>query len=191
MDEELRIVTKWLLSASSQITEDYFRLSLAGVDPQYRERVYCYELYHQWRRHWHDGVGYSLCGETDKRGHLYVHGRHVDNVKPDFLIHIPGRMTNDSNLLVMEVKPKTADPNEIADDLEKLTAFRLNLKDEQGRSANYYAAFLWVYSLERNKWPNLRHRLEQALTKKEVDLSLLRFFLHERAAVSAVEVGWE
>jgi hypothetical protein len=176
MDEGLRVVTKWLLSASSQISEDYFRVPVAGVDPQYRERVYCYELYHQWRRHWHDGVGYSLCGETDKRGHLYVHGKHIDSVKPDFLIHIPGRMTNDSNLLVMEVKPKTADPNEIADDLEKLTAFRLNLKDEQGRPANYYAAFLWIYGLERNKWPNLRRRLEQGLTKKEVAYLSFAFF---------------
>lgn len=37
--------------ATSNIEQAYFRLSVHGANPVYRERVYCYELYHlQWVR---------------------------------------------------------------------------------------------------------------------------------------------
>ena len=190
MDEDLHLVTYWLLCASSQISEEYFRLPVAGSDPRYRERVYCYELYHRWRCHWFNGFQYSLCGEIDKRGHSYVRGKHVDNVKPDFLVHIPGRMINLANLLVMEVKPANADPDQIADDLEKLTGFRRDLKDEGGQPANYYAAYFWVYGLPLEQWHKFCPRVKAALPGKEVDLSLLRFFLHGNPKVRAFEVDW-
>ncbi len=191
MDEDLQIVTHWLLCASCRISEQYFRLPVGGGDPQYRERVYCYELYHRWRCNWADEFEYSLCGEIDKRGHAFVRGEHIDNVKPDFLVHIPGRMINLANLLVVEVKPANGDLDQIVDDLQKLTAFRRDLKDEEERQANYHAAYFWVYGLQRDRWRDFCLRVERALRKKEVDLSLLRFFLHEEAGISAVEVAWE
>jgi hypothetical protein len=36
-----------LRAATSQIGEEYFCIAIAGGNPVYRERVYCYELYHQ------------------------------------------------------------------------------------------------------------------------------------------------
>lgn len=90
MDDELAQVTEWLLSASSQIGREYFQLPVAGAEePEYRERVYCYELYHRWRCHWFDSFPFSLSGEVDKTGHPLIRGA----PKPDFLVHIPGQMT--------------------------------------------------------------------------------------------------
>lgn len=44
MDRDLEIVTEWLLCASSQVGKDYFQLPVAGKEePEYRERVYCYQ----------------------------------------------------------------------------------------------------------------------------------------------------
>jgi hypothetical protein len=41
-----------LAEATAAIEARYFRLPIAGGDPIYRERVYCYELYHQMRLLW-------------------------------------------------------------------------------------------------------------------------------------------
>ena len=102
MEEPLRLVTEWLLCASSLVDEDYIQLPVAdSEDLEYRERVYCYELYHQWRMHWPKNFPFSLSGELDKSGHPLIR----DKSKPDFLVHIPGQMTN---LLIVEVKPKNA-----------------------------------------------------------------------------------
>jgi hypothetical protein len=85
MERELDIVTEGLLCASSQVGDEYFQLPVAGKEePEYRERVYCYELYHLWRCHWPKGFRFSLCGEVDKKGHPLVRGE----PKPDYLVHI-------------------------------------------------------------------------------------------------------
>jgi hypothetical protein len=43
MDE----LSQVLAEATQAIEPGYFRLAIDGGDPVYRERVYCYELYHQ------------------------------------------------------------------------------------------------------------------------------------------------
>lgn len=60
-----------LLGTSTHaVPETYFQLPVAGREgPSYRERVYCYELYHQLRCRWPVDTGYSLAGEVDKKGH--------------------------------------------------------------------------------------------------------------------------
>jgi hypothetical protein len=52
MDEELAKFEEILSSASTHVSEQYFQLPVADADTIYRERVYCYELYHQMRRMW-------------------------------------------------------------------------------------------------------------------------------------------
>ena len=42
-------LTNILKKATESIEGQYFQLSLDGGDPVYRERLYCYELYHQIR----------------------------------------------------------------------------------------------------------------------------------------------
>ena len=186
MDHELSLVSEWLLCASSQISVPYFQLPVAGAeDPQNRERVYCYEIYYRWRCHWPDGFPFSLGGEVDKKGHPLIHG----DWKPDFLVHVPGQMTN---LLIVEVKPANANRTRMIDDLKKLTYFRRDLVDQYGNPANYYAAYFWLYGLAMKDWPNLRNELLAALQgSADFDRTLVSCIVHEAPGARAVRVQWD
>jgi hypothetical protein len=88
-----------LTQATKQIEPSYFRLDVANAPSMYRERVYCYELYHQLRIAWPSGTPFVLHGEVDKRRHpILGHWAWI----PDLVVHEPGNM--DQNLLVIEVK---------------------------------------------------------------------------------------
>lgn len=178
------MVTDWLLCASSLVGQEFIQLPVAGAEePEYRERVYCYELYHQWRSHWPQGFPFSLSGEIDKSGHPLIRNK----TKPDFLVHIPGQMTN---LLIVEVKPKNAIRSEMAEDLVKLTHFRRDLKDRDNNPANYYGAFFWLYGLPIEEWPKLNSQIKEASKGKDVDYSLIKCFVHEHVGVKAKHVEW-
>ncbi len=181
MDKALKVVTDWLLSASSQVGAEYIQLPVAGQEePEYRERVYCYELYHRWRSHWPAFYKFSLSGEVDKSGHPLI--RQGD--KPDFLVHVPGQM---KNLLVLEVKPRNTNIAKMVKDLIKLTRFRREL----GQEANYHAAYFWIYGASEEEWSSKRDQIVQKVDRnREVDLSLVSCFLHERAGIPAFRVDW-
>jgi hypothetical protein len=101
---------------------------------------------------------------------------------------MPGNMTN---LLVMEVKPASGDKEDMLGDLKKLTAYRRDLIDEGGKPANYHAAYFWVYGENDRFWPQIRDRvLAEIDNTEEVDLSLIRCFVHSASGVRAVEVAW-
>jgi Holliday junction resolvase len=123
IQEDLRRWHDLLLDACAKVTECYMLLPVAGkTAPEYRERVYCYELYHQLRiivdeRH----LPYCLGGEIDKAGHPVIRGRGLDRAKPDLVVHVPGSMSN--NLAVVEVKSAGTTAPKVADDIRKLTAF--------------------------------------------------------------------
>lgn len=124
-----------LMKAIESIDVHYFQLPIAGTDkPIYRERVYCYELYHQLRCvlgdnfHFH----YELHGEVDKAGHPIIRNAK----KPDFIVHKPGNM---SNLVVIELKPVTVGKRvpKLKDDFNTLKWF-IN-------KANYYRGIMLIY----------------------------------------------
>ncbi|MBV9790341.1 MAG: hypothetical protein JOZ51_19275 [Chloroflexi bacterium] len=92
---------------------DLIASSLEKVCPQYyrlittydrngivRERLFCYELYHQIRLKMQRGEELTLHAEIDKRGHQDFQEEHRKN--PDFVFHVQG--THDFNTLVIEVK---------------------------------------------------------------------------------------
>ena len=107
--------------ATRLLPADYFQLAIHGGPPIYRERVYCYELYHQMRCLWPDGCPFWLNGEIDKQAHPILEELGASHAKPDFLIHTPGNM--EGNFAIMEVKPLGAARSDIHDDLEKLCLF--------------------------------------------------------------------
>lgn len=113
-----------LKKAAKRIDQHYFKPSRAGSDERiYRERVYCYELYHQLRCILGDTFPYKLDGEVDKQKHSIIH-KLLGPKKPDFIFHVPGEM--DRNLVVVEVKPITVNidgPGGLREDLEKLRGF--------------------------------------------------------------------
>jgi hypothetical protein len=114
-------LTEIFQASTQRVGEEYFQLPIAGSEsPIYRERVYCYELYHQMRNLWPQGSHYTLSGEIDKNGHPLIHGNSLDRIKPDFLVHVPGVMVN---YAVIEVKPINGSLRGIKKDLSTLNSF--------------------------------------------------------------------
>ncbi len=113
MDDFNRI----LREATQAIEAPYFRLPVAEGDDIYRERVYCYELYHQMRLKWCTESPYKLCGEIDKVGHDLFKRAGVWPVKPDLLVHVPRTM---DNYAAIEVKTCNAKNEGVEKDVKTL-----------------------------------------------------------------------
>jgi len=98
--------TQILQAATSQIDELYIRLPRDSLSAVHRERVYCYEFYHQLRVAWNASPlassPFVLNGEVDKSGQSQFEREGLRRIKPDFLLHGPGNM--DLNHTVIEVK---------------------------------------------------------------------------------------
>jgi hypothetical protein len=134
MDE----LTGILAAATAAIEPGYFRLNIDGGSPVYRERVYCYELYHQMRSRWPDGCPFWLNGEIDKAAHPILAQFGADLAKPDLLIHRPGYMAG--NYAIIEVKSARAPNAAIGKDIEILSLFR--------RRVGYERAIYLIYGEE-------------------------------------------
>lgn len=106
--------------ALSQVEAEYFNLvttyDSVGI---VRERVFCYEFYHQMRLLLRDRCDISLNGEIDKRGHRDFKQEHQKN--PDFVFHSPG--THENNTIVVEVKVKLDDREGVLKDFQTLCTF--------------------------------------------------------------------
>jgi len=97
-----------LREATAAVDPSYFTLDIAGGEAVFRERVYCYELYHQMRQLWppkHE-CRFLLSGEVDKSGHMLLQELGADGTKPDLLVHRPGYM--EDNFAIIEVKHSIA-----------------------------------------------------------------------------------
>lgn len=125
--------------ATAGVEAAYFHLNIAGGDSIFRERVYCYELYHQMRKNWPAGCSYFLNGEIDKRAHPILRALEADNTKPDLLIHMPGEMAG--NYAIIEVKHSTA-ASGVRKDLRTLDRFV--------REVGYQRAIYLIYGWEAN-----------------------------------------
>jgi hypothetical protein len=174
MEEGLQQLIAMLTAATSQITADYFQLPVADADAVYRERVYCYELYHRLRAMW-GAFPFSLGGEVDKVGHPAFQDGPYARAKPDFLVHMPGAM--DQNLAVIEVKPATASVMELGRDLLKLSWFCEN--------ARYFKGILLVYG-DAGEDETLNQRLRSAIGG--VDTTPLTFLYHRNTGTLAQEL---
>ena len=67
IEQDFQYLIESLIKAAESVDAHYFQLPIAKRDdPIYRERVYCYELYHQLRCMLGNNFPYKLCGEVDK-----------------------------------------------------------------------------------------------------------------------------
>jgi hypothetical protein len=160
--------------AASRLTWEYFQLAIADGDDVYRERVYCYELYHQLRTAW-NGFPFSLGGEIDKAGHPHFRDGPYARAKPDLLVHVPGQMGQ--NLATVEVKPVTASEEDLRTDLRKLSWFC--------QHAQYHGGFQLVYG-EVGEIERLRAKLLRAVDDGVNTAALT--VLHHRAVGQRPEV---
>jgi len=110
-----------LQQGAAAIGMEYFLLPTHGGYSIHRERVYCYELYHQRRLCWPrpESCPYRLNGEIDKIGRPYFRNER-SKPKPDLLVHVPGA---GDNYAVIEVKSSRARAREIRKDLRTLCRF--------------------------------------------------------------------
>jgi hypothetical protein len=117
-----------LKKAISKVGDEYYTIkTIYDSDGIIRERVFCYELYHQFRNLPPQGFQYAFHGELDKRGHLLFEPE--EQKIPDFLVHTPGTM--DENKVIIEVKGKI-DRNDVVNDIKKIFSFLTKVDYEYG-----------------------------------------------------------
>lgn len=119
--------------AALAVDQLYFLVPRVNSESVYRERVYCYELYHQLRiqlKKMKFSSEYYLNGELDKVGTKSLKGK-----KPDFIFHQPG--DDYHNLLTMEVKSSRYDVASFCDDIGKLKFFQ--------REKDYFGGIMLIY----------------------------------------------
>ncbi|MCC7333855.1 MAG: hypothetical protein IT422_02090 [Pirellulaceae bacterium] len=135
----MNVLSEILQTATAGVEARYFHLQVAGGTPVYRERVYCYELYHQMRKNWPVDCQFHLNGEVDKQAHPILRRLGADSAKPDFLIHNPGAM--ERNYAIIEVKHSMARAG-VEKDLRTLDLFV--------REVRYQRAIYLIYGSQAN-----------------------------------------
>jgi len=163
-----------LENATRKIPHQYFELPIVGGDYVYRERVYCYELYHQLRTIWPNSA-FSLNGELDKAAHPLFRSLQIRQ-KPDFLVYVPGSMEN--NEIVMEVKTAGAGDDGIRKDFETIQKFILDVGYKRG-------VFLMFGSQVETQVPKIR-RVFASLE----NLSNIEVWLHSSPGHPAFRLIW-
>ena len=153
-----------LVLATSKISSNYFLLPIDGGDPVYRERVYCYELYHQLRCEWDEECKYSLMGEVDKSAHPILKNFGADGFKPDFLIHSPGHMAGNNTI----IEVKSEELRGIEGDLNKLSLF---VRDVGYMKAIY---LFFGYNLDNKKF-----RIIKEAASKIENLAPIEVWFHQ------------
>ena len=105
MDRAVESFIQLIRGSLDNVGDEYYRLTTTykplGI---VRERVFCYELYHQMRliQSQRGLTDIQIHGEIDKSGHVGFDRNARKN--PDFVFHIPGMMQG--NAIVVEVKGK-------------------------------------------------------------------------------------
>ena len=168
-----------LREATSRIEQEYFLLPVAGSDDAiYKERIYCYELYHRLREGFEKNrFPYSLAGEVDKNGHLIIYPK-IGAKKPDLIVHVPGIMNK--NLVAIEVKPINARLQDLKKDLKTLIGFLT--------AANYPMAMQLIYGGPEEIF---KGRIKYAFKKEMLRFSnSLYLFWHEAPQKKVKEYNW-
>jgi hypothetical protein len=185
MFEYVELFRQLLRTATNNIAPIYFQLPIATREhPIYRERVYCYELYHCLRSIWPNGYPYSLGGEVDKTGHPLFRDGPLKNVKPDILVHQPGDMAG--NLIVLEVKPINADREGIEKDLISITEFR--------RYAGYHYGMYLIYGGTQGRIENFRNRVQRIAESEQrnrIDLGQIEMVWQSAPQTPAETINWQ
>ena len=160
---QLMTIVNALGIATSRINARYFLLCVAGLEhPIKRERVYCYELYHQLRLILGDNE-LVLTGEPDKRSNPAFENERQPN--PDLILHMPGSHRSNSSVVEVECRPSLL---HLRKDLRTL---------KQMRNKGYQELVLLLFAVNAVPWPDLA----QAAKDTGVNLSDIVVLLHKAA----------
>ena len=158
-------ITDHVQKAASCIGQNYFALPVCGMPtPIKRERVYCYELYHQLRCL---SLGTTVTAEPDKRGHPSFAAGRAPN--PDMVFHMPGGDSNNAAVIEVECSPTL---RHLRKDLGTLKIMK-----EHG----YRELILLLFSISAIPW----RQIESAARSAQLDLSAVVVLLHPAAGQKA------
>lgn len=135
-------IEKIIKDSLKKVEDDYY-LIRTTADPIVRERVFCYELYHQMRKiiekievESGEPIAQKLHAEIDKSGHPnFSEG---DQKNPDFVFHLPGSFKH--NTLICEIKGKLSKSG-MEKDLLTIMKFIKNYSYERGLYIFYGLSF--------------------------------------------------
>lgn len=181
----------YLFRATAEISSQYMLLPIDGSAlPIYRERVYCYELYHQLRKQM-GNEWYALGGEVDKSNHPRMNHPSIRKTKPDLLVHRPGYMSG--NLVIIEIKPVAKSIRRgqltipplaaIKKDLKTLTAFR--------QHGEYSRAIYLIYGDDSTALAKIKRRARDMQNSDDsVNLDLIDLYWHQAPGFGVRHEPW-
>ena len=138
-------ILKNVKEAIEKIEKKFYNIISVNRGERIRERVFCYELYHQLRLIKFD-CKFDIHGELDKSGFYDV------DVIPDFLFHKQG---TDENYCIMEVKGEIRS-NGICKDFNTLSKFLVEQKEIKAYRLAIFLLFnhsleVFISFLKRNR----------------------------------------
>lgn len=158
-DDNLQQYIELIKKALVNIDEKYFRIKFEGIGKEkIRERVFCYELYHQIRKLLDDSGeldvsgGLLLNGEIDKSGNPKFKSEN-----PDFVLHRPGTC---NNVIVVEVKGNL-NKRGIKKDIETLTKFVADHAYKKG-----------IYIIYENSLDKIEKKIKQIELAQDIESKL-------------------
>lgn len=184
-DPTVRQYMELIKDAIAHVAPEYFNLKTtyepAGI---VRERVFCYELYHQIQCCMKPCHRLSLNGEIDKSGHIDFD--QADRKNPDFVFHVPG--SREQNTLVIEVKGTLRDRRGIMGDFQTLLTFVSKYRYKAGVFILYNHSIDELITSVREKFKELAqlpvadsvHILTIKEARSPCNESLLSHLLHGR-----------
>ena len=138
-------ILKNIKEAIEKIEKKFYNIISVNCGERIRERVFCYELYHQLRLIKFD-CKFDIHGELDKSGFYDV------DVIPDFLFHKQG---TDENYCIMEVKGEIRS-NGICKDFNTRSKFLVEQKEIKAYRLAIFLLFnhsleVFISFLKRNR----------------------------------------
>ena len=136
-------------TAAKLVNEKYLNVITSSENSLIvRERVFCYELYHQIRKILEDDHFLTLNGEIDKHGHKKF--KQIEQKNPDFVFHVQGN--DQTNAIIMEVKG-TLEKKGLKKDFETIHNF---ISEHQ-----YHAGVFFLYN---HSLKELAYKMKNTLT---------------------------
>jgi hypothetical protein len=163
-----QIFLKSLLIASENVSENYFNLPVA-YDQQYvqRERNYCYELYSQIKNVLPGDFPYYFNGEINKAGHPLITPECGDII-PDFIVHNPGSMGPNDNLVIIEVKTVLTPLKGFLKDIETINCMTT-------LNNGYYKGILLIFGMDNER----RKKLFELIYRKTCNTKNVLLIFHD------------
>ena len=179
--QNFQIFLNVLLSATENVEQKYFQLPVTYRNYIVRERAYCYELYHLIRQRLPNTFSFTLSGEVNKAGHPLI-APTCGQIIPDFLVHNPGHMGEDDNLVIVEVK--TVEGANYSREGRDLLKDMNTINCMTSLNNGYFKGILLIFGANNE---NRKHEIE-TIYRDRCDINNVFLLFHDQANTRARQV---